>query len=135
MKFQVRKTYDARITNRETLIEAIKSFGLNYCKASERLKADPELEKLAIRHDPFAIQYMKDAPEEVKRLALERNEYLSKYTDPLGDIIDFSKPLSENDMRILRFADGEQIVEEDKKLTDSINTLNEIQNAMREYIR
>lgn len=86
MELKLKNIYDAQINDSETFDEAIKDFGLNYCKGNSRLKKRKDFALEAIRQYPWNVIHLPEElleDEDIKEALKEGNSYMfNKYIDP-----------------------------------------------------
>lgn len=93
MKFKLRKTFPTEINNKREMTKAINEFGLNYCKASEKLKKDKGLALEAVEQDAYSVMYMTDEmrqDKDIQNAVHAKRKSLDKYIFPLEDLQDKS---------------------------------------------
>ena len=117
MKYKERKIFPAEIYEKKEAVESLGSFGLNYCKFSDRLKKDKSLASMAVEKNPYAVMYMTEEMRQepsVKNTVISKKEYLEKYIDPIGS---YEKETG----RILssfRLDDATKTIEKQEKIID-----------------
>lgn len=86
MELKLKNIYDANINDAEVFEEAVKDFGLNYCKGNSRLKSNKKFALEAIKQYPWTIIHLpKDLleDEDIKHEIKNDNSYLfDKYINP-----------------------------------------------------